>query len=231
VTAEDTKPPQSAQEAPEGPNAQTGGEGAEGQGKSATAIAERPMESSVSESSGRGEGQRTHRTDSHAQEPPKKRRKPPAPADWKERFIASLEEYPVVATALTRAQVSKTHAYDTKAADPEFAEAWRLALETGADKIEQTALEVAHEGDVVMTCTYHENGALATCKVQQFRSRGFQDRQMMLKAIRPERFRERYEVKQTTGDVDREIQELFDAFKAGGGVGPPKGGPEKAGSG
>ena len=78
-----------------------------------------------------------------------------------------------------------------------------------------------------MTCTYRADGSLETCKVQRFRSRGFQDRQMMLKAIRPEKYRERFEVKRTEGNIDREIEELWDDFKHAGGVGPPKGGPEK----
>lgn len=132
-----------------------------------------------------------------------------ARGDWKARFIAALKEAPVVVTACKRAGVSRGHAYRTKGEDEDFAAAWQAALEDGIDEVEQAAIEVALTGDEEMTCKYRPDGSLESCTLRRWRSRGYQDRALILKANRPEKYRDRYEVRHTdSSELDNDIKEL-----------------------
>lgn len=54
--------------------------------------------------------------------------------DWRDRFLATLADGGIVREACIAAGVSRQTAYAARAAEPEFAEAWRLALQDAADR-------------------------------------------------------------------------------------------------
>ena len=58
---------------------------------------------------------------------------------WREAFLASLREMPVVARACEAVGIERSTAYRARDADPELAAAWDDALETGVDRAEQEA--------------------------------------------------------------------------------------------
>jgi len=55
---------------------------------------------------------------------------------WKNKFLEILAKTPSVTVACREANVSRRTAYDHKALDPEFAEAWEDALNQGLDLLE-----------------------------------------------------------------------------------------------
>lgn len=130
---------------------------------------------------------------------------------WQDRFIAALKVTPVIVTACKRAGVSRSRAYTVRGENPDFAAAWQAALEDGIDEVEQAAIEVALTGDEEMTCKYRPDGSLESCTLRRWRSRGHQDRALILKANRPEKYRDRYEVRHTdSSELDRDIQQLVE---------------------
>ncbi len=57
------------------------------------------------------------------------------PADWQARFLAVLRQGGLVSEACQAAQVDPLTAYRERAANPEFAQAWRVARQTGCAQI------------------------------------------------------------------------------------------------
>jgi very-short-patch-repair endonuclease len=53
--------------------------------------------------------------------------------DWRDRFLAQLSETGIVREACIAAGVSRKTVYQHRADDPDFAEAWKLALQDAAD--------------------------------------------------------------------------------------------------
>lgn len=98
--------------------------------------------------------------------------------DEKKRlFLASLAEGNSVARAARDIGYSRTQVYEWRKTDPEFAMAWEDAIEAGTDELEDHAVQRAKDGSDTLLI-------------------------FMLKARRPERYKERYstETKVTTSD-------------------------------
>ena len=71
--------------------------------------------------------------------------------DWKGRFLAALEEKPIIARACKKANISREHAYNERERDEEFAQAWKSALETAVDSLVEKAWDrAAEESDVLI---------------------------------------------------------------------------------
>lgn len=68
------------------------------------------------------------------------------PFPWRDVFLASLREVPVVARACEAVGIERSTAYRARAADEDFAKAWDDAVETGVDKAEQEAFRRAVQG-------------------------------------------------------------------------------------
>lgn len=68
------------------------------------------------------------------------------PFPWREAFLASLREVPVVSRACEVVGIERSTAYRAAEADPTLREAWDDALETGVDKAEAEAFRRAVEG-------------------------------------------------------------------------------------
>ncbi len=96
----------------------------------------------------------------------------PAPA-WHERFLALLSDYGNVTIAAKGAGVSRFTAYRYRNTDTRFAQQWDAALELGIDGLEDEA---------------RRRAVLASDTLLIF----------MLKALRPEKYRERVEQRTVT---------------------------------
>jgi hypothetical protein len=59
--------------------------------------------------------------------------------NWKALFLESLRQSPNVSRACRVGDVSRVHAYETRAADPEFAAAWDEILAGSVDDVEEAA--------------------------------------------------------------------------------------------
>jgi hypothetical protein len=79
---------------------------------------------------------------------PKRRRVYGAPRNWRDIFIAKLGETSNVPAAAEAADVSVTHVYKTRRADPAFARRWYDALCEGYDNLEMDLLRRLRSGQV-----------------------------------------------------------------------------------
>jgi hypothetical protein len=57
------------------------------------------------------------------------------PRDWKDRFVSALSQVPNVSAAAGMSGVSRSHAYASRAEDPEFAARWDSAIEESTDAL------------------------------------------------------------------------------------------------
>ena len=115
----------------------------------------------------------------------------------REDFLKSLAAGLSVTGSCARAGIPKRTMYDWRAADEEFKAAWDEALDSGSDILEDEAFRRAHDGV--------EEPVVAQGKVI-FTVRKYSDTLMvtLLKARRPEKFRERLEQK-LTGDKENPV--------------------------
>jgi hypothetical protein len=99
-------------------------------------------------------------------------------------FLAALAETANVSRACLVARLPRRTAYDARAADPAFAAAWDAAVELGTDALEDEAVRRAHEGTVKPV--FYKGAECGGI-------REYSDTLLifMLKARRPERYRER----------------------------------------
>lgn len=140
-------------------------------------------------------------------EQPAEEAEEPWPFAWMAPFLENLTLLPNVGTAAKAAGIGRTRVYQLKASDERFAAAWTEALENGLDRIEAAALRAAIVGEERVYRTFRKDGSLASERIESLTS--YQDRKMMLQAYRPEKFRERYEVKQSNdSEVDQQIRQL-----------------------
>ncbi|MCK9513769.1 MAG: terminase [Pigmentiphaga sp.] len=123
-----------------------------------------------------GKASRTTRTRQRAHEE--------ATARAKERFLAELERMANVSAAARKAKVPRSTAYDWYAADEEFAAAWDQAVEVAVDSLEQEAWRRARDGTLKPVFQRGE-------KVGQVREYSDQLMVTLLKAHKPEKYRER----------------------------------------
>lgn len=109
--------------------------------------------------------------------------------DWWPVFLESLRNMPNVARACRAAGISRQTAYKHKHDFNEFAKAWEDALQDGLDKWEEEMARRAFEGNDVPV--------MYEGQVVQWR-KDFSDTLaiVLMKAHRPEKYRERSEVRQ-----------------------------------
>ena len=84
---------------------------------------------------------------------------------WQKAFLAALEQTGSVTAGAEAAKVGRCHAYDIRRKDPTFSKLWDEALDASANVLEDEARKRAFAGSDVLPI-------------------------FMLKAIRPQRFRE-----------------------------------------
>jgi hypothetical protein len=106
-------------------------------------------------------------------------------AQLKERFLAAVGHSGNVTHAATTVGLSRRHVYRVRAADPAFAAAWYDAVESYADLLEAEADRRAVEG--VVKPLFYKGQRLPV------ELREYSDVLLMfrLKALRPEKYRER----------------------------------------
>lgn len=128
----------------------------------------------------------------------------------REKFIAELALRGNVSDAAKAAAIDRRTAYRWKESEPEFAAAWEDALETAIDAMEREAHRRAFKGtrkpligrvakdqDGIITYVTEYSDALAT---------------LLLKAHRPEKYRERSQVEHT-GEIAQKVYAGFDPDK------------------
>lgn len=124
-----------------------------------------------------------------------KERKTSAP-DWGPRFLARLAETANIREACLAACVGRSTVYQRRDREKTFALAMAHtlanAIEDAAERLERSALERALAGDTALTI-------------------------FLLKAARPERYRDRYEVKHAGGVTLEIVEEIITVDSSGGG--------------
>ena len=103
--------------------------------------------------------------------------------EWQEAFVQVLREGHTVEMASRTAGVSRMTAYRHRKTDPAFAEAWEHAYESGTDVLEQVAIKraIEHDSQLLM---------------------------FMLKARRPEKYRENSRIEHVRIDYREGADEL-----------------------
>jgi hypothetical protein len=133
------------------------------------------------------------------------------PPRWRKAFLAALAECGVVSRACQAAKADRTSVYDLRRQDSLFAQEWDEALQTAADKLEEEARRRAHDG--ILKMKFHQGTAIIDPRTgQPYYELEYSDTLLifLLKAARPEKYRERYEVNQQ-GTVRLEVvEELHD---------------------
>ena len=76
-----------------------------------------------------------------------RRRRVGAPKNWRQQFLACLAETSNVTAAAQCADISLSCVYRTKREDPDFAEAWLVALCEGYDHLEMELLFRLRKGE------------------------------------------------------------------------------------
>lgn len=115
------------------------------------------------------------------------------------RFLDALGEGLSVAAACEAAITTRRTAYNHRNADKAFAEAWDAALEAGTDKLEDEAKRRAHDG--VEEPVHYQGVRVDTV-------RKYSDTLLifLLKGRRPEKYRERSDVKVGGSDDGQPIR-------------------------
>lgn len=109
------------------------------------------------------------------------------PAQWQERFLASLRKYANVSAAAKAARVSRSFAYEQRAVDPLLAAAWQDALDEACDGLEREAWRRAAQGVRREKGVYHLGDKVATEVLTEYSDTLLI---VLLKAHRPEKYRE-----------------------------------------
>ena len=103
---------------------------------------------------------------------------------WKENFIRSLAETGNATKAAQAAGITRTHAFDERKTDTDFAALWEAALDEAADGLEAEARRRAVEGvDKPVFFMGERRGAIRVYSDSLLT--------LLLKAAKPEKYRER----------------------------------------
>ena len=105
-------------------------------------------------------------------------------AKKRQAFLAALAETANVLKSSELTKIARRMAYDWRAADPDFADAWERALDIGADALEDEAVRRAVEG--VDEPVFYQGEAVGVV-------RKYSDTLLifLLKGRRPEKYRDR----------------------------------------
>lgn len=118
--------------------------------------------------------------------------------DWKPQFIAELAARGNVVDACKKAKVVRSVAYATRTSDAAFAEAWKEAVEIAVEAMEAEARRRAVDGTLK---PIYQGGKLM-CKVREYSDTLLI---FLLKAHKPERYRERHQVEHSGGTTQTHI--------------------------
>jgi N-methylhydantoinase A/oxoprolinase/acetone carboxylase beta subunit len=110
---------------------------------------------------------------------------------WRERFIAALRNSGNVRASCQAAGVDRSTAYRAYSASPEFAERWNEALEEAIDTLEAAAWSRARDGVVRHEPIMYQGQKVAEKVVTEYSDSLMT---LLLKAHRPEKYRERFDV-------------------------------------
>lgn len=111
---------------------------------------------------------------------------------WKPVFLAGLAEYGNVSKAAKKARVSRAVVYEERAGDQAFADAWETALKIGTDALEDEARRRAFEGVKRIEGIYYFGKKVGTKTIVEYSDTLLI---FLLKAHKPELYRERMETK------------------------------------
>lgn len=114
----------------------------------------------------------------------------------REAFLTALRAHGNVSEACAAALIGRQSAYEWRRDDPEFAAAWNEALDEAADTMEREAWRRAVEGTEKPVFGSMGRG-LGSGEVGRIREYSDTLLIFMLKAARPEKFRERTETRHT----------------------------------
>lgn len=128
------------------------------------------------------------------------------PADWQARFFASLRLYGNISYAAKAAKVTRTYVHDLKKTDVEFAALWADALDEAADALEKAAWQRATKGVKKTKSFYHQGERVGEDVITEYSDTLLM---FLLKATRPEKFRERYDHSIHSPDSNRLVIEGF----------------------
>lgn len=149
---------------------------------------------------------------------PKKRSAP----NWESRFLARLAQTANIRNSAAAAGVARQTVYDRRAADPDFSASMDAAIDDAVDLLELEARRRAcdglqrvkfHQGQPIMVPIPGTDGkpvfdASGSMVVTPYVEHEYSDTLMifLLKAHRPEKYRERYQVEHA-GSIDVQLAE------------------------
>lgn len=125
---------------------------------------------------------------------------------WKRPFLAALSRIPNISAAARVAGVNRQYTYEAQAADPDFARAVKEAREVACDLLEQILHRRATVGEPVRTIRTRTKRDAAGSVVEtdttvtETQEVDTYALVQMLKAHRPQIYRERYDVRHHRGD-------------------------------
>ena len=144
------------------------------------------------------------------------------PRNWQETFLKSLAQYGNVSYAARAAKVSRNFVYGQREAYPDVATRWDAALDEAADVLEKEAWRRAAKGVKKEKTIYYLGLPIGT----QIETT-YSDPLLMflLKAARPEKFRDRLDINQKSkvditltaddmAELDRQAEVELKAFEA-----------------
>jgi len=116
--------------------------------------------------------------------------------DWKPAFLEALGRTGNVRDACADAGIHRSTAYERRAKDVMFAEAWDDAIDDAADELEQEARRRAVEGTERTRFVRTGTNDAGRPVYERVSIREYSDTLLifLLKAARPEKYRERYDV-------------------------------------
>ena len=110
---------------------------------------------------------------------------------WQERFIAALRNSGNVRASCQAAGVDRSTAYRAYTASVEFADKWNDALEEAVDTLEGAAWKRARDGVTRHDPIYYQGEKVGDKVITEYSDSLMA---LLLKAHRPEKFRERFDV-------------------------------------
>jgi hypothetical protein len=121
---------------------------------------------------------------------------------WVKAFLAALAETGIVTRACKVARVGRMTVYRNRQENPEFAAAWQEAQEVAADNLEAEARRRAVEGTRRYKFTPRGEPVMDPRTGEQYYEHEYSDKLLiqLLKAKRPEEYRERTEQRHTGPD-------------------------------
>lgn len=129
--------------------------------------------------------------------------------DKRRRFLEHLEKGFSVTMACKSVGIARSTVYAHRKANADFAAEWEDAVEAGIDLLEDEALRRAKDG--TERPVYHQGVQVGTI-------REYSDRllELLLRARRPEKYRERHEVRHAGHEggplIPKEVGEAVDAL-------------------